>query len=109
MKLPTKKDLADIITSSAISHYVGGTTYELTEYILDKVCSKIIDHIKQIQFDENTDEPEVDPNLVTIAELEAKLAIYEAVVAGAGIKLAIPNKVSEKTEMGFLPPKKEGQ
>lgn len=35
-------------------------------------------------------QPQVDPNLVRIAELEAQVKVYESVINAAGIQLGIP-------------------
>lgn len=108
MKLPTKEQIAQQIRSGLFSQTYrrDGSDFGWTEtgYLLDadeleRAAERIIELIKIEQFEETSEEAEaeveVDPNLIRIAELEAKLAIYEAVVAGAGIKLALPEEKRE--------------
>lgn len=105
MKLPSEEQIVKVIESTGrVGHWKrDGCEWENPSYgiifrrdELKNAAQKIISLIKETQFDGNMSVPEVDPNLVRIAELEAKLAIYEAVINGAGIKLAIPSARKEK-------------
>lgn len=74
------------------------TQYISTDEDLTDIAIKIISYIKELQFDENDEMAEIDPNIVKIAELEAKVMVYESVINSAGINLAIK---PPKEEMGF--------
>lgn len=105
MKIIPKKEIIEIITRNALVKYDyqfngdDGKTFEITIHKMNKISDEIIAKIKELQFDEIDSQSEVDPNLIRIAELEAKLAIYESVVNGAGVRLAMPKA---KPEMGFV-------
>lgn len=108
MKLPTIKQLAEIIVPTGEtqiwfkdydkSHHWPSRGCLLDEEKASQVAEQIIGLIKQEQFEESPDTPQVDQNLVRIAELEAKLYVYESIIESAGIKLGMP---VQKTEIGF--------
>lgn len=56
---------------------------------VDKFIQKVIALIKEVQYDDKQteEEIEVDKNLVYIAELEAKIKVYESVIESAGFNL----------------------
>lgn len=105
MKLIPKQEIVEIISRNATTKYDyqfngnDSKSFELSFYGLDKASDEIIARIKELQFDDEDSRPDVDPNLIKIAELEAKLTIYESVVNGAGVRLAIPR---DRPEMGFV-------
>lgn len=112
MKLPSKSKIIQIIKDGQwVRKYTSSSGYEegilLNTYTLPVIADNIIKLIKQEQFEEDSKEaaPEVDPNLIKIAELEAKLAVYQAVCNGAGIRLAMPD--TKKEEFGVTAPDKK--
>jgi len=100
MKLPTVEELRKIIApSDEIKEYcrpydTAGQWPERGRLVsgdtAEEIAGKIIALIKESQFEETPEVPEVDPNLVKIAELEAKVMVYESVISSAGIKLGMP-------------------
>lgn len=99
MILPTIEQLDKVIsdnsTHESAYHTWGTEVYlQITPHQKSKLISQIIDLIKLVQFDESSNEETavVDPNLVKIAELEAKIKVYESVIESAGIKLGIKKK-----------------
>lgn len=107
MKMPTSEEIEHVI----LAELEVGTVGEMSLLAINKNKSqKIAKRIKHLfacaatREDDVGEAPKVDPNLITIAELEAKLAVYEAVVHGAGVRLAIPK---EKGQIGLIAKKKE--
>lgn len=90
MKLPDKDRIVEIIKGEGYSASYLSSTYSLYNTDIEKAADKIIEYIKAAQFDENSQQ--ADSNLVKIAELEAKIKVYETVIEGAGIKLATPKE-----------------
>lgn len=103
MKLPSEEQIIEVINGEGELNVWQVKAYTWREErpgrlfnknAIERVARDIIKLIKEIQFDDaNTQE--IDPNLIRIAELEAKLAVYEAVINGAGVKLAMPKKKKE--------------
>lgn len=87
MKLPTVEQIAEIILAEKDPEYT--LTLRLRSGGIGRAAENIVDLLKRAQFEET---PKVDPNLVRIAQLEAKLYVYESVIGGAGIKLGMPVK-----------------
>lgn len=104
MKLPTINQVTDILKECRpkLCDWHGD---DLKDYVLESLAKQIISFIKELQFDEQAETPEVDPNLVKIAELEAKLKVYETVINAAGLAIAVPPK--KRGEISFAIPKKE--
>lgn len=96
MKLPDKDRIIEIIKGEGYSSTYLSSNHSFHDTDIVRAADKILECIKVAQFDENPEQ--VDPNLVKIAELEAKIKVYETVIDGAGIKLAIRDK---KSEIGF--------
>lgn len=99
MILPTIEQLDKVISDNSTResdyHTWGTEVYlQIAPHQKSKLISQIIDLIKMVQFDESNNEETavVDPNLVKIAELEAKIKVYESVIESAGIKLGIKKK-----------------
>lgn len=102
MKMPPEENICKVLREKCDYKHIDYNMACLTEYIfyeksLSKVCTAIIDLFKLTQIDEEA-VPEVDPNLVKIAQLEAKIRVYETVISSAGINLKI---MKEKGECGF--------
>lgn len=102
MKIPPEENICKVLREKCDYKYTDYITGCLTKYIfyeksLSKLCTAITDLFKLTQIDEEA-VPEVDPNLVKIAQLEAKIRVYETVISSAGINLQI---MKEKGECGF--------
>lgn len=90
MRLPDKDRIVEIIKGEGYTAGSFSPTYSLNDTDIERAADKILECMKVAQFDEEPQQ--VDPNLVKIAELEAKIKVYETVIDGAGIKLAIRDK-----------------
>lgn len=92
MILPTEQQIARVLRDADVCDRLGN---RLSDYKISLIYDEIIRAIKEAQFDGTG---HVDDKTIRIAELEAKLAIYEAVVNGAGIKLAMPKARAKKED-----------
>lgn len=99
MKLPTVKQVTDILKEHRPKLCDWNGT-GLQDYALEPIAKKIISYIKELQFDEQAEAPRIDPNLVRIAELEAKLKVYETIINAAGLNLT--TSTLPPSEMGFV-------
>lgn len=93
MKLPTTEQIEKIIRGEGHETYLGDPDpdrrykYVLKASQIHSAAESIIKLFKELQFDEDTATPEIDPNLIKIAELEAKCFVYESVIQQAGFAL----------------------
>lgn len=102
MKLPQESELSECIMGCSLERT---DRWGLKEFVLDEnqvrdCATKLLSMIMKLNLNDNSSEeaPDIDPNLVKIAELEAKIRVYESVIDSAGIKLGMPKK---KTAIGF--------
>lgn len=92
--LPTKEELIDIIKAALkanVRHIGNGFSSTVTIGYDDipNLAEQIIASLKQQAFNAGQ---VVDPKEILVAQLEAKIKVYETVIEGAGIKLAMPKK-----------------
>jgi len=89
MKLPTLEQIEKAIKSRANESFDGPCEphYHYLNRGIRAAAEEIITLFKTTQFDENASTPEIDPNLIKIAELEAKIFVYEQVIGQAGFAL----------------------
>lgn len=96
MKLPDKRAIVEIVkvNCETVNYATGRCELYYEKFV--NIADDIIARIKIDQFDEDSEN--VDSKLVKIAELEAKIKVYETVIEGAGIKLAMPKENKKKNE-----------
>ncbi len=105
MKLPDTLEIGQaaydgLRTQEGYGVYKGDGGYPRAKEFVDDnqhkmwVGEAVLDLIGRFSLASESEDsiPQVDPNLVRIAELEAQVKVYESVIDSAGIKLGIPKK-----------------
>lgn len=96
MKLPQKSEISDCIIRHSFRRVDkwGSEEHVLDAESLGNCATELAEMFMRLNLEDDHTEkaPDIDPNLVKIAELEAKIMVYESVISGAGIRLSMPKK-----------------